>query len=99
MEELGRKRCEKFENMLHTHKQKKLMKNAPTESQIIKLAEKEIALKEQMMKQLEVMNQEQTNTMNMLATNMKTLTDTMMSAFSMLQHSLQLPSPSNFHYG
>lgn len=61
------------------------MKKAPTESQMIKLAEKEIALKEQIM--------------NMLATNMKTMTDTMMSAFLMLQYSLQTPPLSNSHYG
>ena len=87
----GRKRREELSATLSAYKLKKMKKGAPTDSRMINLAEKELSLKKSMMEQFEIMNRDHKETMNMLTTNLKSLSDTMTSTFALLQQSMLRP--------
>ena len=63
---------------------------------MIHFAERELELKENMMERFDTMNKDHRETMNLLTANVKTLSDTMVKAFSLLQQSLQRPEANHF---
>ena len=95
---IGRKRRADGQtcSVLNSYKQQKLKKKVSADSQILHFAEREIELKERMMERMDTMDKDHRETMNCLISNLKTLTDTMASAFSLLQQSLQRPGPSPY---
>ena len=62
-------------------------------------AEQELELKKRMMERLEASDKEHREVMNSLTANLKTLSDTMSNAFSLLQQSMPIPSHYSHHYG
>lgn len=94
--ELGRKRREQFCSTLSTYKQKKLKKKVCANSQMLQFAEKELELKERMMKQLEANSRDQAMAMSTLTSNLKAVSETMMGAMSILQQLMQAPQSTGF---
>ena len=95
---LWRKRREKFDTMLASHKQKKMKQKVSADSQILCFAEKELQLKERMMDRLDMMSKDHRDTMSALTNNLKSLSDTMTSAFTLLQQSLVHPNQPPQYY-
>lgn len=96
------KRREELSATLATHKTKRMKKSAPADSRLISLAEKELELKKTMMEQFETMNQDHKDTINVLTTNLKSLTETMTNTFALLQQTMlqRANSPHQYHqYG
>ena len=87
--QIGRKQREQLNSTLSTYKQQKMKKKMGADTQMIQFAERELEIKEKMMERLESMSQDHRDTMNLLTTNLKMLSDTVTNAFSMLQQSLQ----------
>ena len=72
----------------------------PADAQVLYLAEKDRKLKQPMADRLEAKSKVHSDTMSVLTTNLKTLSDTLSSAFSLLQQTLEqrsnpshMPSP------
>ena len=70
------------------YKQRKLKKKVPADTKIVFFAEKEVKLKENMMKQMEEMVKDHMETMACLTNNLKSLTETMANTFALLQQSM-----------
>ena len=65
---------------------------------MVHFAEKELDIKQKMMDKLDKMSKDHRDTMKQLTSNLKTLSDSVTNAFSLLQQSLlQRPSPSHLH--
>ena len=94
--QVGRKRREQLSNTLGSYRQQKLKKKVPADSQMMRIAERELEMKEKMMDQFDKVTSEHKDTMKKLASNLETLSDTISNAFSMLQQSL-MPGPGPSH--
>ena len=95
---LGCKLREKFDSMLVSHKQKKMKQKVSADSQLLCFAEKELELKERMIDRLDMMSKDHRDTMSALTNNLKSLSDTMTSAFTLLQQSLVHPNQPSQYY-
>ena len=73
-----------------------MKKKMDADTRMIQLAERELEIEEKMMEWLESMSKDHRDTMSLLTTNLKMLSDTVTNAFSTLQQSLQQrPGPSH----
>ena len=72
-----------------------MKQKVPTDAHMLHIAEKELGIKEQMMDRLESMSKDHRDMMSALTNNLKGLSDTMTSAFMLLQQSLMQPSGSS----
>ena len=90
-------RCKWREQLNSTLSMQQKMKNKMgADTQMIQFAERKLEIKEKMMERLESMSKDHRDTMNLLATNLKMLSDMVINAFSTLQQSLlQRPGPSH----
>ena len=81
------------------YKQQKLKKKISADKQLMHFAEQELELQKRMMERLETSDKEHREMMNSLTANLKTLSDTMSTAFSLLQQSMPIPGHYGHHYG
>ena len=82
--QVGRKRREQLSNTLGSYQQQKLKKKVPADSQMMRIAKRELEMKEKMMDQFDKVTSEHRDTIKK-ASNLETLSDTISNAFSMLQ--------------
>ena len=83
----GRKRSAAEINA--AYKQEKMKKKVAADKQMIHFAEEELGLKKRMAERMETMDKEHRDVLGSLTNNLKSLSDTMASTFSLLQNSLQ----------
>ena len=89
------KRREKLDETLATYKHKRMKKRMSADAQMLQLAEKELELKQQMAERLETMSRDHNETMMVVTDNLKALSNTMSSAFSLLHQSLMQRSSAS----
>ena len=82
----------RFDSMLGSYKTQKIKQKVPTNDHTLHIAERELEMKERMMDRLETMSKEHRDMMSALMNNLKGLSDTMTSAFTLLQQSLMQSS-------
>ena len=92
-QEIGRKRRTQLNSTLDSYKQQKLKKKMPADTQLVHFAEEELLIKKQMMERFESVSKDHKDTMNQLTSNLKTLSDSVTNAFSVLQQILLHPRP------
>lgn len=95
----GRKRTAAEINA--AYKEDKLKKKVAADKQMIHFAEEELGLKKRMAERMETMDKEHRDVLSSLTNNLKSLSDTMASTFSLLQNSLQpsMYNPYQHQYG
>lgn len=70
-----------------------MKKKMPADTQLVHFAEEELLTKKQMMKRFESVSKDHKDTMNQLTSNLKTLSDSVTNAFSVLQQMFLHPGP------
>jgi len=95
---LGQKRTS---SEFSEYRQQKLKKKVSADKQLMHFAEQELELKKKLAERFETVDKEHSETMKLLTSNLKSLSDTMASAFALQQQSLQQPfhNPYSHHYG
>ena len=87
----SRKRRAQLDSTLSQYKQQKMKKKVPADAQMLTFAKEEYELRRKMVKSMEKMEEEHSSTMKELSTSLKTLSDSVASAFSALNQVLLRP--------
>ena len=81
-----------LDEKLKNHKQDKLKRKLPVDSQLLTCAQEEFQIKKQLLDKLDTMDQQYTNSMKSLSSNIEKLTNCITDVFSVFKYTM-MPQP------
>ena len=91
-------RREVLDNKLKSYRHEKMKRKLPVDTQLLGCAQEEIALKKQLMDQVDKMDQRYADNMERMSRNMERLTESIAEGFGLLKHLMLYQQPPGIYH-